>query len=50
MLQVKKRQDDAWQFALRALEDKAILQANAHTETIKRLTKQLAKAQNFEVK
>ena len=45
MLEVKKRQDDAWHFALRALEEKAILQANAHTETIQRLTKQLANAQ-----
>ena len=47
MLEVKKRQDDAWHFALRALEEKAILQANAHTETIQRLTKQLAKAQEL---
>ena len=47
MLQVQKRQDDAWRFALRALEDKAALQATAHSETIAQLTIQLETAQEI---
>ena len=47
MFQVKRRQDDAWRFALRALQEKANVQAQAHIENIAELSEQLGNAQTI---